>query len=213
MSERAIWEAVAAGDVAARNLVVEQHIPLVRYIVGRMHLSLPASLDFEDIVGFGTLGLIEAVERYDYLRGVAFSTFAIQRILNARLDRDPNLSELAQALELTEDEVSTILAEADATMTSSLDEPNHWGEDAATVGDLVHSTDASIEERAEMGENLSLVATGLEQLDRNEKTLMALYYFEGLNFTEIGDLIGVTESRACQIHVSAMRSLREVAVT
>lgn len=236
-----LWDRFLAGDQEARGTLIEQYVPMVRYVVGRMRLTLPPSLDFEDIVGFGTLGLIEAVERFEPERGFKFGTYAIQRIrgaildelraldwaprrvrarmrnldraastLNGRLQRDASTAELAAEMGIEETEVLRILREADETLTVSLDRP-YGDEDGATVADVVANNDSPLDDVA-MSENLHLIARGVEALDSSARALMALYYFEGMTFTQIGDLLGVTESWVCQVHADAMRRVRMEAV-
>jgi len=69
-----------------RDALIEQYAPLVKYVVGRLAIALPAILDYEDILSYGTIGLIEALDRYDPSKGVKFETFAIARIRGAIID-------------------------------------------------------------------------------------------------------------------------------
>lgn len=73
-------------ETTSREALIQQYAPLVRYVVGRMALGLPSVLDHEDILSYGTIGLIEAVDRYDDSRGVKFETYAITRIRGAIID-------------------------------------------------------------------------------------------------------------------------------
>src|SRR5690606_23760091 len=80
-SNQALWERYFQDqDPAVREQLILQYAPLVKYVMGRLAISLPAILDYEDILSFGTIGLIEAVERFDYQKGVKFETYAISRI-------------------------------------------------------------------------------------------------------------------------------------
>jgi len=76
----------AAHHRASRDATIQQYTPLVKYVVGRMAVGIPALLDHEDILAYGTIGLIEAVDRYDGSKGVRFETYAITRIRGAILD-------------------------------------------------------------------------------------------------------------------------------
>lgn len=243
MSTSVLWDQQQAGDLNARSALIEQYVPLVRYVVGRMGLTLPPTLDFEDIVSFGIIGLIDAIERFEPERGLRFGTYAIQRIrgaildelrtldwaprtvrarmrqldkassiLSGRLHRDPTLGELAEELDISVEEVDRIINDAVSTVTTSLDLPAYDDDARSTVGDTVACHTETPDMSLEMRENLECIAQGLGALDPNARALMALYYFEGLTFTQIGDLLGVTESRVCQIHAESMRELRRSAV-
>jgi RNA polymerase sigma factor FliA len=71
---------------ADRDAAIQQYAPLVKYVVGRLAIGLPAILDYEDILSYGTIGLIEALDRYDSSKGVKFETYAISRIRGAIID-------------------------------------------------------------------------------------------------------------------------------
>jgi RNA polymerase sigma factor for flagellar operon FliA len=82
-----LWKYYTPGaDPALRGRLIAQYAPLVKYVAGRMRLALPASLDFDDILGYGTIGLIEAVDRFDPTRGIKFETYAIPRIRGSIID-------------------------------------------------------------------------------------------------------------------------------
>ena len=74
------------GDMAARADLIESHAPLVKHIAGRLAVSLPSHIDYDDLVGYGVFGLIDALEKFDYRRGVKFKTYAYTRIKGAILD-------------------------------------------------------------------------------------------------------------------------------
>ena len=86
------------GDPAVREQLILQYAPLVKYVMGRLAISLPAILDYEDILSFGTIGLIEAVERFDHTKGVKFETYAISRIRGAIIDALRSLDRLPRSV-------------------------------------------------------------------------------------------------------------------
>lgn len=82
-------EAIALDEYGVptdRDAAIQQYAPLVKYVVGRLAIGLPAVLDYEDILSYGTIGLIEALDRYDGSKGVKFETYAISRIRGAIID-------------------------------------------------------------------------------------------------------------------------------
>lgn len=98
-ANRKMWEAYGeARTEELREQIILQYAPLVKYVMGRLAISLPAVLDYEDILSFGTIGLIEAVERFDYEKGVKFETYAISRIRGAIIDALRSLDRLPRSV-------------------------------------------------------------------------------------------------------------------
>jgi RNA polymerase sigma factor for flagellar operon FliA len=98
-ANRKLW--MAYGESRSEELreeIILQYAPLVKYVMGRLAISLPAVLDYEDILSFGTIGLIEAVERFDYEKGVKFETYAIARIRGAIIDALRSLDRLPRSV-------------------------------------------------------------------------------------------------------------------
>ena len=94
-----LWEAYGVARAPElREQIILQYAPLVKYVMGRLAISLPAVLDYEDILSFGTIGLIEAVERFDYQKGVKFETYAIARIRGAIIDALRSLDRLPRSV-------------------------------------------------------------------------------------------------------------------
>lgn len=99
VANRKLWEAYGASrSEELREEIILQYAPLVKYVMGRLAISLPAVLDYEDILSFGTIGLIEAVERFDYEKGVKFETYAIARIRGAIIDALRSLDRLPRSV-------------------------------------------------------------------------------------------------------------------
>jgi len=96
---RKLWQAYSESRaVELREQIILQYAPLVKYVMGRLAISLPAVLDYEDILSFGTIGLIEAVERFDHDKGVKFETYAIARIRGAIIDALRSLDRLPRSV-------------------------------------------------------------------------------------------------------------------
>src|SRR3990172_6824096 len=84
--------------LADRDAAIRQYAPLVKYVVGRLAIGLPAILDYEDILSYGTIGLIEALDRFDGSKGVKFETYAISRIRGAIIDALRSLDRLPRSV-------------------------------------------------------------------------------------------------------------------
>src|SRR5579885_2695855 len=152
LSIEEVWERyLETNDPECRERLIIQHTPLVKYVIGRLAIHLPQVLDFEDVLAYGTLGLIQALDRFDPSRGVKFESYAVMRIRGAILDalralrglpqsvtdkakrlqrtameleqtlgRPPTDEELAQALDLTTEQLNQQMVDA-SWVTVSLD--------------------------------------------------------------------------------------------
>jgi RNA polymerase sigma factor FliA len=91
-----IWVRLRAGDRGARDELVVRYAPLVKYVIGRMAISLPAAMDSDDVLSAGTVGLLHAIDRFDPDQGVRFETYALQRIRGSIIDTIRSLSPLSR---------------------------------------------------------------------------------------------------------------------
>ncbi len=227
-------------DAAAREKLILQYAPLVRYVVGRLAVTLPATVDPEDLNGYGVIGLIHAIERFSPERGVKFETYAISRIrgaiidelrsqdwvprsvrsrarelstvisqLEGELSRPPSEAELAKAMNLTSAELNAVQGEATSPFLS-LDELVQVGDDGRSVSwlDTMVETKAGPVAQLEEAEFIDQMGLALDALPDRERLLLSLYYHEGLTLKEIGAVMGVSESRVCQLHTQATLRLR-----
>jgi RNA polymerase sigma factor FliA len=238
-----LWtEFVATRRPELRDELIMKYAPLVRLVVGRLGIPSTSLLEAEDLVSYGIIGLINAIDRYDPARGVRFEAFASPRIRGAVIDQLRALNWLPRAavsrvrqiesamavLEqqlgrpASEIEVATELGVAvgryrqmlfeAGIVVLSLDTPliTLMQEDEfPTLGELLEdqSTPGTVEQ-LEMQEKLSLLASALDRLPERERLLLAMYYHEELTMKEISKVMGVSESRVCQLHMQAIMRLR-----
>jgi RNA polymerase sigma factor FliA len=233
------WETITlSGDESERDRLVLQHIPLLKHIVGRM--NAPAGVDRDDLYGFGMLGLIAAADSWDAERGLNFSTYAYHKVRGAILDemrkqdvlsrgkrellRDverfvqateqargmaPLPEEIAEALFVPVEEIDDALACARSAGEISLDSDGEESRLSALLGDPKSEDPVGSAEFAELKQ---LLVEAIEELPEQEKTVITLYYAEELLLKDIGDVLGVTESRVSQIHGRALYKLnRQIA--
>ena len=226
-------------SVAERDRMVEQYLPLVRYVVARLPVTMPASLDKDDFYSVGVIGLMHAASTYDPSRGASFKTFAYTAIRGAILDeirkhdtvprnrrdrlrkmdrassllwsannREPTLAELAEALDSTEDELGDDLQALHTCRVLSLDE-TYSGADGETMGSqIADAFDVAPDEGAERSEQLTRLTRAIAELPEIDRNVVVLYYHEQLYLKEIGEILGVTESRISQILTRAIERLR-----
>ncbi|MNZ45780.1 RNA polymerase sigma factor FliA [compost metagenome] len=223
----------AQGKIRQRDLL-EQHLPLVRRQALSLQLKLPASVDLDDLIQAGTIGLLDALKRYDASQGATFATFASQRVRGAMLDelrsrdwvprsvrrnaraldealrqleqrlgRPPEERELAAALGVSLEEYWQMLLDANGSQLVALDEMAQDEVDARSTGHLP----SPFAELAD-GRDRERLVQAIDALPEREKLLLGLYYQEDLNLKEIGAVLGVSESRVCQLHSQAVARLR-----
>ena len=216
-------------DLQRQELILG-HMGLVRHILGRLKARLPASVDLENLEAAGVLGLVEAANRFEPLRGFRFDTFAYPRIRGAILDElrrncplPQNLLEkiakvqkvyrnlpppvaiesLVAATGFTADEVVECLAAVRLTRVSS------W-EDLASAGELVAlPKEDQPHYQAEVAEQKRRLAKAIQHLNERERLVVTLYYMEELRLKEIGVILGLSESRVSRLLKAAMFELGE----
>lgn len=239
-SSEQLWARLWQGDLSAKQDLTLSYLPLVKRVVGRVSINLPAFIDRSDLEGAAVFGLIEAINGFRPDRGVKFETYAVARIRGAALDslrsldfvprsvrqkarqvqevlqtlisglgRQPDQSEIAQALGISESELSNWWQELQSITMLSLDAPLDGDADAVPGLDILPDPD-SPEPLAELleAEGVSELAVAIAQLSSREQQLLSLYYDQGLTLRELGQVLGVSESRACQIHTAAIIKLR-----
>jgi RNA polymerase sigma factor FliA len=232
-----------SGDTHARERLVLAYSPLVKYVAGRMASGLPAHVEESDLISYGLLGLISAIERFDPAREIKFETFAVTRIkgsiidelrsldwvprsvrakareiekVNAQLEnelqRAPTDQEMSEKLGVSVEEFQDTLNRISNSSVVALDEL--WTVSDAS-GDQVSLLDTIQDPQAldpaqemdatEMKDHL---ADAIARLPEREKLVVALYYYENLTLREIGEVLGVTESRVSQLHTKAVLRLK-----
>ena len=223
-----LWkEYQQTGDANLRNRLVMQYAPLVKYVAGRMRTRLPDSVDQDDLVSDGVLGLMDAVERFDPERGLTFQTFAVPRIRGAIIDgmramdfvprsvRDKLRTVQKAQLALEErlgrtPEVEEVAAEAGMPVQQVRDLTKQASGNHANLDDfdLADELSAATDTGVEQGDDNALLMRMVQELAERDQVVIALYYFEGLTLAEIGSVLGVTESRVSQLHSRATATLR-----
>jgi RNA polymerase sigma factor for flagellar operon FliA len=241
---QAIWRQYKlTGERALRDRLILTYAPLVKYVAGRLGSGLPAHVEEGDLVSYGLLGLIGAIERFDPERDIKFETYAIARIkgsiidelrsmdwvprsvrarardieraiaaLEAQLTRAPTDEEIAEKLGISEDEFQDSLMEISRTSIAALDElwqSSTAGGDPVALIDTIEDPLAA-EPQAAMAHTEVREALGeaIARLPEREKLVVTLYYYEELTLREIGEVLGVTESRVSQLHTKAILRLK-----
>jgi RNA polymerase sigma factor for flagellar operon FliA len=226
----------------SRDELVARYGRLVKYVVGRLGVSVPGLFDHDDAMQAGTLGLLRAIDGYKPEAAASFETYAILRIRGAILDAVRSLDVMGRAgresgraiqgairdlqQELgrspTESEVAARLGmplaryrerlQSASVVTISLDA--HEGGGDADDQSSLPADDAPDEsavdpaEEASRRDSVASLVRAISRLGQRTQLVLALYYQDELTFKEVGRVLGVTETRVCQIHTAAILSLR-----
>jgi RNA polymerase sigma factor for flagellar operon FliA len=213
-------------DEESRNRLVVQYAPLVKYVVGRLGVRLPEHVDQQDLVSEGVIGLMDAIDRFDPDREIRFESFAVPRIhgsiidslrsqdwlprrvrteikkieaarseLEGKLGATPTDEQLADYLGMTPGEVARLEAKKASARMSSLDE--------------LQSVNDTLPAEPEELQPDGAVLEAVRKLAERDQIVIALYYFEQLTLAEIGQVLGVTESRVSQLRSKATKALRD----
>jgi RNA polymerase sigma factor for flagellar operon FliA len=214
-----------------RKLVIH-YLDLVRYVVSKSGLHLQATsraLEPNDLVQYGVIGLIHAIDRFSPAIGVKFETYAIPRIRGAILDEVRKLDwvprsvrannrkreravdevvretgreavdeEIADKLAMSWDEYQKFIRDSGGPMMSDKRE---------AIENLIEQTPDPFEKLSE-AESKAFLVDAVGGLPARERAVIALYYYEGLKFGEIGKILRVSESRVSQIHADVLKGLR-----
>lgn len=226
-----------ADGVMGKNSLWQRYVPLVRHEALRLQVRLPASVELDDLLQAGGIGLLNAVERFDAMQGTAF-TAAVQRIRGAMLDelrsrdwvprsvrrnarevsqamhhaeqrlgRPPSEGEVAQALDIPIEEYRQILMDTNSSQLFSYDEWREEHGDSAEALMEGHEEANPLHHLLE-GNLRHRVMEAIDALPEREKLVLTLYYQEELNLKEIGAVLEVGESRVSQLHSQAIKRLR-----
>jgi len=221
-----------------REQLVNHYAPLVKRIAYHLMAKLPPSVQADDLIQNGMMGLLDAMSRFEEGQGAQFETYAVQRIRGAMLDglrendwaprgvrremrrveamiqklehhhgRAPGEKELADALEMPLDEYQKLLQDARGHQLLYFEDLSDNDEEAY-LDRAYASPDLNPLEALLSKDSKEALVRAIEALPEREKLMMGLYYEEELNLREIGEVMGVTESRVCQLHSQAVARLR-----
>ncbi len=230
-----LWkEFKKSGDEDVKNELMRRYLPLVRYQAERLAATLPRSVDVEDLAQEGNFGLMDAIKKFDPERGNKFKTYCSRRIRGSIIDalrnldwvprltrsragkadrirqqfrsefgREPTDAELAEGLEL---DVQALGKAQPRSMLNLSDRRPDSSEQRASIDTLGESGEINPFDAANRAD---LIAVLTRPLSEKERSILHMYYLDGLNLREIGERLSLTESRVCQIHGNVIRRLKE----
>ena len=226
----------------SREEQIEKHAHLVKRVVTRLAARLPPGVDKEELYHVGSIGLLDAVDKFDPKRDVKFKTYAEFRIKGAILDelrsmdwvprsvrsatnewsvawrkmtfehgREPSDHEMAEELDLNLEEYHQFIIKASPTPLISIEEFKSQSnpEESASLLDILSKPgEKDPFDLLSMQQMKNKLAEAISQLDEREQLILKLYYEEDLNLKEIGEVLGIIESRVSQIRTKIILKLR-----
>ncbi len=237
----ALWEEYLKDkNKESRDLLIVQYIYLVRYVVSRVKVSLPATISVEDITGYGVEGLMNAIERFSPQRNTRFETYALIRIRGAILDKIRSqdflprsirrkIKDVKNAIEVLKQEYGRVpttneiaeymdmeptkitqILSEDVTVTS-LYEKRGQSEDSVEIIETIEDSSRLSPDAAAEEKNVKTdLQRALMRLPERERVLMVLYYQENMTMKEIGETLNMSESRVCQLHAQGLMKLKNI---
>lgn len=232
------YASYSTNQYASQDALVTQHLDLVKRIAHHLVARLPSGVDINDLMQAGMIGLLEASTNFDASKGASFETYAGIRIRGSMLDevrrqdwtprsvhqkhrqvsevvrqieaetgRPADAPEIAKRLGISLDDYHAILADSASCRLFSLDETL----DDPTHGRELPASDTATPDQALTREQFrDQLAESISRLPERERMVLSLYYERELNLKEIGAVLGVSESRVCQIHGQALIRLRSM---
>lgn len=236
-----LWESYSKKkDPDIREELIIEYVPLVKLVSGRLSMYLGYTVEYDDLVSYGIFGLIDAIDKFDYGKGIKFETYASLRIRGSILDQIRKMDwiprSVRQKQKQMEAAISKIESEANRIATDeeiakelniSMDEYFNWqGQTKITnIASIDEFVEQGIEVKAfdtrkyaqnepdrayEQEEVKELLASSLEKLTEKERMVVLLYYYEELTLKEISNVLEVSESRVSQLHTKALQKMKQI---
>lgn len=226
--------------ISDKEQCIKEYAPLVKRIAHFMMLKLPNSVQVDDIIQAGMIGLLDAASRYDELRGAQFETYASQRIRGAMLDElrsadwlprsmRSDMRKIESAISRTQQRLGKAPTESEIARELGMSLQDYQQMLQETRGaqlmyyeDFNNAEDEDFFERFESdGKSNPLevlkderfrkaLIAAIGNLPERERMLMGMHYEQDMNLREIGEVLGVGESRVCQLHSQAVARLRSM---
>lgn len=235
-----LWEEYAKNKTPEiREKIIIEYAPLVKLVAGHLHMYLGHNVEYDDLVGYGIFGLIDAVDKYDSEKEVKFETYASLRIRGSILDSIRKMDWIPRTLRQKQKRLDATIKEIESqTGKNATDEQiasklgidmeelqewyskmkisavvslNEYVEQGSEIPmDATRNSHFETPERViERDETKRLLAQTLDILTEKEKKVILFYYYEELTLKEISQILEVSESRVSQLHTRALQKLRE----
>ncbi len=222
-----------------REKIILEYAPLVKVVAGRLSMYLGYNVEYDDLVGYGIFGLIDAIDKFDYLKEVKFETYASLRIRGAILDQIRKMDWIPRTIRQKQKKIDAVMKAievetgrnaTDEEIAERLgiteDEYSDW-QGQMKITNIVslneyleQGSEVSIEynhaakfetpeEVLEKGELKKMLGEALELLTEKERKVIVLYYYEELTLKEISNILDVSESRISQLHTKGLQKMKQ----
>lgn len=224
-------------STAVREELIMEYVSLVKLVAGRLAIYLGSNVEYDDLVSYGIFGLIDAIDKFDYGKGIKFETYASLRIRGSILDQIRKMDWIPRSVRQKQKSITEASKKlealkgpnySDADMAKELgiseEEYDTWMQQTnvtniSSLDDFMeqgndvkasahHGTGVNPENRILKEELKSQLTEALSMLTEKEKTVVLLYYYEDLTLKEISRVMEVSESRISQLHSKALTKMR-----
>lgn len=234
-----LWEEYRENKTAqVREKIILEYAPLVKVVAGRLSMYLGYNVEYEDLVSYGIFGLIDAIDKFDYLKEVKFETYASLRIRGAILDQIRKMDWIPRTIRQRQKQIDTVIKEIETVKGRAAteeeiaqglgitDEEYSGWQSQMKVTNVVSLNEYieqgseipserdynkqfdTPEEVLEQGELKKILMESLELLTEKEKKVILLYYYDELTLKEISHILEVSESRVSQLHTKALQKMK-----
>lgn len=235
-----LWEEYSKNkSEKLREQIILEYVPLVKLVAGRLNMYLGYTVEYDDLVSYGVFGLIDAIDKFDYGKGIKFETYASLRIRGSILDQIRKMDWIPRSVRQKQKQMEAAVAKLEKEkglnlkdkdiaeeLGISLDEYRSW-EGLTNISNIA-SLDEFMEQGADNGvkefknttfvepeqavdreEVKKLLMEALELLTEKERKVVLLYYYEELTLKEVASVLEVSESRISQLHSKALEKMKK----
>ena len=239
LQRKRLWDDYARTKSSQiREKIILEYAPLVKLVAGRLSMYLGYNVEYDDLVGYGVFGLIDAIDKFDATKAVKFETYASLRIRGAILDQIRKMDWIPRTIRQKQKRIDAAIKEIEAETGRSAtddeiavklgitaDDYQDWQSqmkvtNVVSLNEFIEQgTEVPVdnyynahidgpEEVLEKAEMKKMLAEALEQLTEKEKKVILLYYYEDLTLKEISNVLEVSESRISQLHTRALQKMK-----
>lgn len=235
-----LWEEyIKTKSDKLREQIIIEYVPLVKLVAGRLNMYLGYTVEYDDLVSYGVFGLIDAIDKFDYDKGIKFETYASLRIRGSILDQIRKMDWIPRSVRQKQKQIESAVAKLEKEkgvnikdkdiaeeLGISVDEYRNWEGMAnisniasldefmeqgaeGTVKEFRNTTYLEPEEAVDRDEKKRMLMEALELLTEKEKKVVLLYYYEELTLKEVASVLEVSESRISQLHSKALEKMKK----
>ena len=239
-TRRKLWEEYTdTKSHELREKIIIEYAPLIKVVAGRLSIYLGYNVEYDDLVGYGVFGLIDAIDKFDIEKDVKFETYASLRIRGAILDQIRKMDWIPRTIRQRQRQIETAIREVESAtgkvateegiarqLGITKDEYAEWQSQMAVTNvislnefmeqgvetplrEVGRSKITCPEESLEREELKQKLAESLDILTEKERKVILLYYYEELTLREVSEVLEVSESRVSQLHVRALQKMKQ----